>query len=253
MNQTTTIFRRVMAKSRNLILAALPALPGFGYSAMGHASTTPPELLIGATQGFLEFTVEDYLQRSEIQGRYEIEVNRLDPRLRMPLCDEELSASLESPAQPLGRVTVKLRCEGAAPWSLFVPAQVRLYREVLIVTRPLKRNGVVDQGDIALVERDVGLLNQGYLTTPEQALGKKLTRPLQPDQVLAPAHLQMAEAIRKGDQVVINARSGSINVRMAGEALSDGSEGAQIRVRNLASQRVIKARVAGPGQVDVAM
>jgi len=214
---------------------------------------TSPEQLIGATQGFLEQAVEDYLQRSEIQARHEIQINRLDPRLRLPLCDQPLSVSLESPSQPIGRVTTRVRCEGASPWTVFVPAQVRLYRNVVIVNRPLKRESVLTEGDLSLIERDVGLLNQGYLTALEQALGKKLTRTLLPDQILAPVHLQQAEAIRKGDQVVIRARSGTINVRMPGEALSDGAPGEQIRVRNQGSQRVIKARVIGPGQVEVAM
>ena len=86
-----------------------------------------------------------------------------------------------------------------------------------------------------------------------QAIGKKLTRPLQPDQVLAPIHVEQAEVVRRGDQVIISARSGGISVRMPGEALSDGGMGKQINVRNLGSQRVVKARVTGPGQVEVAM
>ena len=49
------------------------------------------------------------------------------------------------------------------------------------------------------------------------------------------------------------ARSGAINVRMPGEALSNGGMREQIRVKNLNSQRVIKAQVMAPGQVEVAM
>ncbi|NQD96748.1 flagellar basal body P-ring formation protein FlgA, partial [Pseudomonas sp. CrR25] len=82
---------------------------------------------------------------------------------------------------------------------------------------------------------------------------KKLTRPLLPDQVVAPVYVEQAEVVRRGDQVVIRARSLTINVRMPGEALSDGAIGQQISVRNQGSQRVIKARVTGPGQVEVAM
>lgn len=252
MNATTTFFRRLIAKRRQL-LGVLPALCGLGYSPTAVTATTLPEQLIGATQSFLELAVGDYLQRSEIQARHEIQINQLDPRLRLPLCDQHLTTSLESPAQPVGRVTVRVRCEGSSPWTVFVPSQVRLYRHVLIVSRPLKRETVLTAADLSLLERDVGLLNQGYLTSLDQALGKKLTRTLLPDQVLAPVHLQQAEAIRKGDQVVISARSAAVNVRMPGEALSDGAPGEQIRVRNQRSQRVIKARVIGPGQVEVAM
>ncbi|MCB1652853.1 MAG: flagellar biosynthesis protein FlgA, partial [Pseudomonadales bacterium] len=36
---------------------------------------TSPDQLIGVTQGFLEFTVEDYLATGQIEGRYQIQVN----------------------------------------------------------------------------------------------------------------------------------------------------------------------------------
>jgi flagella basal body P-ring formation protein FlgA len=210
-------------------------------------------MLIGVTQGFLEFTVEDYLATSQTEGRYEIQVNQLDSRLRMPMCDKELTASLESPAKPLGRVTVKVRCEGASPWTVFVPAQVRLFRDVVTATRPLRRAGIVEPDDVTLRERDVSLIGQGYFTSVDQAIGQRLTRPMVTDQVITLVHLEQAEVIRKGDQVVITARSGTLSVRMPGEALSNGGMAEQIRVKNLNSRRVIKAQVTAPGQVEVSM
>jgi flagella basal body P-ring formation protein FlgA len=216
-------------------------------------NVTLPDLLIGVTQGFLEFTVEDYLATTQTPGRYEIQVNQLDPRLRMPMCDRELTASLESPAQPIGRVTVKVRCEGASPWTVFVPAQVKLFREVVVVTRPLKRTGIIGYDDVAMRERDISMITQSYLTSLDQALGQKLTRPMVADQVITLVHLEQAEVVRKGDQVVISASSGGLNVKMPGEALSNGGMSEQIRVKNLNSNRVIKARVTAPGQVEVAL
>ncbi|MNI17509.1 Flagella basal body P-ring formation protein FlgA precursor [compost metagenome] len=209
-------------------------------------------MLIGVTQGFLEFTVEDYLATSQTEGRYEIQVNQLDPRMHMPMCDRELTATLESP-KPLGRVTVKVRCEGASPWTVFVPAQVRLFRDVVTSARPLRRAAIVEPGDVVLRERDISLIGQGYLTALDQAIGQRLTRPMVADQVITLVHIEQAEVIRKGDQVVITARSGTLSVRMPGEALSNGSLSEQIRVKNLNSQRVIKAQVMAPGQVEVSM
>ncbi|RON23102.1 flagella basal body P-ring formation protein FlgA [Pseudomonas brassicacearum] len=223
-----------------------------GSPALADAVTLP-DMLIGVTQGFLEFTVEDYLATSQTEGRYEIEVKQIDPRLRMPMCDKELTATLESPAIPIGRVTVKVRCDSTAPWTVFVPAQVRLFRDVVTTTRPLKRSGYIEPGDVMLRERDISLIGQGYFTSVDQTIGQKLTRPTVADQVLTLVHLEQAEVISKGDQVVITARSGTLSVRMPGEALSNGGLREQIRVKNLNSQRVIKAQVMAPGQVEVAM
>jgi len=253
MNPDPTFFRRLTSNCR-LWCGVLSAVCLFNASSPAIADTvTLPDMLIGVTQGFLEFSVEDYLASSQTEGRYEIQVNPLDPRLRMPMCDKELTASLESPAKPLGRVTVKVRCEGTSPWTVFVPAQVRLFRDIVTTTRPLRRTGIVEPDDVTLRERDISLINQGYLTSVDQAIGQKLTRPMVADQVVTLVHLEQAEVISKGDQVVITARSGTLSVRMPGEALSNGGMREQIRVKNLNSQRVIKAQVIAPGQVEVAM
>ena len=248
---TKTTFSRRLTRVLCSSLATLCLLACAGRTLA--SAFTLPEQLIGVTQGFLEFTVEDYLATTQTEGRYEIEVNPLDPRLRMPACSRQLDASLEGSGTPIGRVTVRVRCDSSAPWTVFVPATVRLFRDVVVVTRPLKRENVVGEGDVALRERDVGTLTQGYLTALDQVLGMKMLRPTVIDQVLTPQHLEQAEVVRKGDHVVIVAHSGSLSVRMPGEALSKGGLSEQIRVRNLNSKRVIKARVTGPGQVEVAM
>lgn len=141
----------------------------------------------------------------------------------------------------------------ALPLTVFVPAQVRLFRDVVTTTRPLKRAGFIEPGDVMLRERDISLIGQGYFTSTDQTIGQKLTRPTVADQVLTLVHLEQAEVITKGDQVVITARSGTLSVRMPGEALSNGGLREQIRVKNLNSQRVIKAQVIAPGQVEVSM
>ena len=252
MNTQPTFFRHLTAPCRRL-LGVLSAVCLFnaGSPALADAVTLP-DMLIGVTQGFLEFTVEDYLATSQTEGRYEIEVNKLDPRMHMPMCDKELTATLESP-KPIGRVTVKVRCEGAAPWTVFVPAQVRLFRDVVTSARPLRRTAIIEPEDVLLRERDISLISQGYLTSLDQAIGQRLTRPMVTDQVITLVNIEQAEVIRKGDQVVITARSGTLSVRMPGEALSNGGLSEQIRVKNLNSQRVIKALVTAPGQVEVSM
>lgn len=250
MNKQTTFFRHPCKALRQAIL--IPILCGLGPLAEA-ASVTRPEQLIDATRVFLEQEVGNYLQRSQIQARHEVEVNRLDPRLRLASCDQPLQTKLESPAQPVGRTTVRVSCTGTAPWSVFVPAQVHLFREVIVARRPLARDTIVEQADVTLAERDVSLLNQGYLTAFDQVLGNKVSRSTLPDQVIPPTYISAAEVVRKGDQVVISAKNSTINVRMPGEALSDGALGTQIRIKNQRSGRTIKARVIGPGQVEVAM
>ena len=210
--------------------------------------------LIGATTAFLEREIEVHLQQSSREARYAIEVNRLDPRLRLAICPEDsLKASLESPAVPVGRVTVRLSCEGDIRWRLFVPAQVSLFEQVLVAVRPLGRQDVIGASDVALLERDTGLLNGAYLTDPRQAVGMRVRRPVAADTVVSAAQLEQDEIVKRGDKVVISAANTSISVKMPGEALEGGTIGAQIRVKNTRSGRTVSARITAPGQVSVAM
>jgi hypothetical protein len=77
----------------------------------------------------------------------------------------------------------------------------------------------------------------------------KLLRPTVIDQVLTQQHLEQAEVVRKGDQVVIIARSGSLSVRMPGEALSKG--GLRNRSGYATSTPSAWSRPGHPGQVEV--
>lgn len=233
-------------------LTGCAALPLFFCASL---SANPLiDQLIGATTTFLEHEVTAHLDRSARVARYEVQVNRLDPRLRLPLCPADaLSASLESPAEPVGRVTVRLSCESEVRWRLFVPAQVSLFQQVLVITRPLGRHSLIQPGDLALLERDVGLLGNGYLSNPQQVAGMRLRRQVNADTVLSPNLLEQDEVVKRGDKVVISAANTQVSVRMSGEALESGNTGSQISVRNVRSGRVVKARVMGPGQVEVAM
>lgn len=216
------------------------------------ANTSAKEIIDKANE-FLEQQVELYQQTSSINGRYQINLGRLDSRLRMNPCSRELDAKLENNSTPVGRVTVRISCNDNSPWSIYVPANISLFREVVVVARPIKRNALIQQNDILLAERDLASLNQGYFTELEQVIDSQARRALQTDQAITPSQIQAPPLVKRGEQVVINALSGSINVRMPGEALSDGALGQQIRVRNTSSQKIIYARVVGPGQVEVAM
>lgn len=210
--------------------------------------------LIGATNQFLEQEVQEHIARNGQPARYEIKLNRLDARLRLPICPEDkLSAELESPNVPVGRVTVRLTCNSSSPWRLFVPGQVSLYEQVVVSARPLARNTILNADDLTLQERDTGLLRDKYLVDPQQAIGMRLTRPVSPDSIITFAVIEQNEIVRRGDKVVIRASNGNVSVVMPGEAMESGALGAQIKVRNTRSNREITARVSGAGQVRVEM
>lgn len=218
------------------------------------AATASPliDQLVGSAESFLQDAIEEHLAGSTRDANYRIEISRLDNRLRLPLCDEDaLHATLESPQVPIGRVTVRVSCNSPSSWRLFVPAQVSLRQSVLVTTRPLLRHSILAAGDLALAERDITTTADSFLTSPDTVIGLRLRRALPADMALTPQHLEQNQIISRGDKVIIRSSSERVSVRMPGEALEAGSIGSQIRVRNSRSDRVIHARITGPGEVRV--
>jgi flagella basal body P-ring formation protein FlgA len=67
----------------------------------------------------------------------------------------------------------------------------------------------------------------------------------------APAPQPDFAPLRRGDPVVIVARTQGIEVRMDGRALGPAQAGGRVAVENTASHRVLRGRVVADGVVEV--
>jgi len=218
------------------------------WLALSSSCFAANEAVIGSARAFLEQQVKDYLQQMPLNGHWQVEFAPLDVRLAVKSCKKPLMTSLESRV-PLGRLSVRVRCAEPA-WTLLLPARVSVWQRVLAARHPLKRGHRLSTADVTWVLRDIGSLPPGWLAEPGAVQGQQLTRSLGAGQLLMHSQLKAAQLIAQGEQVQILSRSAGIFVQMAGEALSGGSLGQQIRVRNLTSGRVLRARVMARGRVE---
>lgn len=232
------IIRLLLALSFSLGCAAAGAQSG----GEGH------EQVRQAVHGFLE----SFRGESE-NSRMEIEVNALDPRLRIEACGKPLQTSLNRQQRPpSGRVTVRVECrDGVHDWSRYISANVRVFRSVVIASHALERGSRISDADVTLEETDISLIRGNVLQDPEQAVGQQLKRSVRAGATLNPATLSAPLLIERGDTVVLSAEKGPVVIRNKGEALQDGELGKRIDVRNPRSERVIQAVVSGPGRAKV--
>jgi len=180
-----------------------------------------------------------------------IEVGRLDPRLRLPACGNPLQTFATGTRPTVGAVTVGVRCESHKPWTLYVSARVAVYGPVVVAAEPLPRGTPVTPQHVRVERRDLSTLSFGWLTAPEQALGRITKRPYRPGQVLQPNQLEEPKLVRRGEQVIVRASAGGLEISINGQALADGVRGERIRVRNLRSKRIIEGEVVDAGVVRV--
>lgn len=184
--------------------------------------------------------------------RHRVEVGALDPRLRLRRCDRPLQGFLPPGSRLPGNTTVGVRCDGAAPWTIYVPAAASVSAEVVVLKRSVPRGTAITAADVGVVLRELNS-PEAAIRDPAEVIGKLARRPLAADAIVTAAMLTAPLLVRRGQQVVIVANVPGIDVRMQGVALGAGAAGDRIRVRNLVSQRVVEATVIEAGVAQVTL
>ncbi|MFT4585698.1 MAG: flagella basal body P-ring formation protein FlgA [Gammaproteobacteria bacterium] len=198
-------------------------------------------------------TVRDFAAR-EIVGDDEnvkITVGRLDPRLRLAACSERLEAYFSAGTKTTGQTNIGVRCAGPKAWSLFVPLTVDRLVRVAVALAALPRGRIVTAQDVNYELRSLTAIGQSYFAPNEDLIGQITTRPIMAKSPFTHNMVKAPRLVRRGERIVLSLHTGSVAVRVAGEALSDGTRGQQIRVRNLSSKRIINGTVGDPGVVLV--
>lgn len=195
------------------------------------------------------FLQQHYAQQSPGSARQDIEVSTLDPRLRLAACREAIEFELRDTGSAGGAVSVKTSCHDDNPWTVYLGAQVDLYRDILVTASALQRGHILKQSDLTQQALNTSTLRQGYLVDTKQAVGQQLRRPLRAGEALRAGVLEQPLSIKRGEVVTLESSNGAIAVSTQAEALGSGRVGEQIRVRNLSSKRVIRAQVLGKGRV----
>ncbi|MCZ6566557.1 MAG: flagellar basal body P-ring formation chaperone FlgA [Gammaproteobacteria bacterium] len=175
----------------------------------------------------------------------------LDNRLRLPLCESKLEAYFPHSTHIAGNTTVGVRCSGIKPWSIYVPVTIQLYRDIIVANRPLPQNRIITMEDFRMEHIDINRLSGAYITEPDLVIGKQMLRPLQLSRPILSNMLKAPVLIRRGERVILLAKSNTFEVRMEGKAMKDGAVGEKIRVRNLRSKRIIEGRVNKDGSIHV--
>ena len=174
----------------------------------------------------------------------------IDPRLRLAKCDVPWTMNAKS-ERWVGRINTRIECRGSMPWSIYVPVQVRLTKDVVVANHSLMRGSLITAADVRTMSIDVTDFPRGYFTQVKPLIGKELRRSVATNNPISPAHVRDALAVKRGDEVTILASTSSLTIRSVGIALNDGRLGQQIRVKNSTSKRIIKAQVMRKGLVKV--
>lgn len=173
-----------------------------------------------------------------------------DPRLRLPRCDRDLAATVPAPAKG-PRLSVRIACNGATPWSVLLPVQVETEAEILVARQALVPGKVLDAEAMALSRRRIPGFADCCARDDSALIGRRVRRPIAADAPIPLDSLETAPLVRRGEIVTVVAGSPGFEVRASGVALADALEGDALRIRHTTSLRIIQARAYSRGVVRV--
>ena len=147
-------------------------------------------------------------------------------------------------------VSIILTVNGTDAAKVKMNGDIQFFGDVVCAAKTLPRNTVITEDDITTVYRNISMLDDTSLRDTDQAIGKISKATLQQGDLLFKRMLKKRPLVKRGDLVTIVARHGALQVTTPGEVKNRGAEGDVVKVKNLASRRVIYARVLDEGLVE---
>ncbi|WP_423601129.1 flagellar basal body P-ring formation chaperone FlgA [Roseateles sp. MS654] len=237
-----------IAEAQTVRVAAAPAGAPADAAATG-----------GSGLGALDATLEDRLQALAMAGarqvapgqaRVDVELGRLDPRLRLAPC-AQIQPYLPPGTRMWGRTRLGLRClSGVTKWNVTLPLTIKVYGPAFVAASDLPAGTVLSQDHLRLAEVDIAGEAGAIYTQADGWLGRALVRPVAAGEALRSADLKLRHWVEPGDRVQVLATGDGYAVAGEGQALGVGLEGQNVRVR-FDNGRMVTGRTVGERRVEV--
>ena len=149
-------------------------------------------------------------------------------------------------------LSIMLNVDGNPIKKLTMHSVLNLYDDVVITSHRLRRNTIISEDDLTMARCKITGFAHQLIPSIADAIGLKVTKSLGSGAVLLTRYVKRPPLVLRGDLVTIMVKSGRLTITAHGEAKSKGAKGDMIKIKNLASRRIISAKVLEQGLVEVA-
>ena len=132
-----------------------------------------------------------------------------------------------------------------------VRVRIEVLHEFVVSTNNLGRDALVTTNDISVQKKWVRTIPINAISDVEDATGKIMCVSIRPNTEITRNMLKELMPVKKGKVVHIVLDNGVMKIMAMGLSEEDGAEGAMVKVRNIASSKIIYARVIGQSKVKV--
>ncbi len=176
----------------------------------------------------------------------EMTSNRIpDPGSRIPAW-----VAAPEPGSRLGRpIRFILFANGVRTGS--VVARLSVTGSAVRSSRALARGEDVAADAIEIVDVELTNILLDRLPTSKELAGAHARRDIRAGEVLTDAAVIVPSVVKSGDEVRVSVATGAMEVTSVGRASGSGHVGDLIRVLMPTSRKALKARITGPGSVEI--
>lgn len=180
-------------------------------------------------------------------GTLEADAASIDSRIFATDCPEPLLASSSSTNPIASNITVQIECE-ADNWRVYVPVRLTRTGPQVTLLSPISRGQIIAPHDITISMVDLQRFRRQGFSSLEAVIGAKAKKNMNAGDVVENRDICV---VCRNETVTIRAVQSGMTITTKGVALTDGSHGEQIRVKNSKSNRIIEGRVTGISEVTV--
>ena len=225
-----------------------------------------PIIVYGATQQPAAKTSQliDQQEMKQILDDYLAEQSLLLPHVDLRFKSMDLPKPYQVPAGRIShqvipakpgaigsrRMTLMTRVDGQIISNQSVRVELEALAEIVVSAGVLRRGELLNNDNIELRYQDVSRVKNPIYSIAE-IVGKRLKRSVRLGEPLQKNQVEFPPVIKRGERVVIQAKSQGFMLTAAGEAKQDGRAGEAIRVLNSNSRKEILCQVVAPGLVKV--
>jgi flagella basal body P-ring formation protein FlgA len=237
------------------LLTLLLASPAFSLGPPLRAPDQVPGVESPPASQELAHAVRAYLAAVSPWKEDEITVLWVSNPEGIPVADGDLQLQVAARTRPSTFENMLLPVESASAGNscrtFWVKAGVRVQAKVVRVAGRVPYRSLLRALDLEEAVSEIKDPRAEYVRTLDEAVGMVAKRALLPGDLLNVSWVEGRDLVRRGDTVRLVAQRAGINVSILARALQTGKLGDHIRVRNLESNRALKALVTGPGEATV--
>lgn len=197
----------------------------------------------------IENKIHKYIKTQLTPSPYnktEIIISQIDRRKQLINCPNPITLNIVGKRGLQRTNTVNVSCIGS--WRIFVPVTIKVLSPIVTSTKNLAHGELLDSSNMSISYLDTSLIIGQTVTDIKEVLGAKVKRYIQRGR---PILSNLVCMVCKNEQVAIAVTNGSLKIRSAGVALSDGSKGQKISIKNNSSGRIIEAVVVAVGHAEI--